>query len=161
MKKIGLGFMLLGLMWAVIAFNMEVAVTSPEQRFGSDDAAITIPSMSVNNVGLMDRRHNHLIFSGVLLLAGVILLAMGKPGAAIPDQKVCPFCAESINARAVICRYCHKDVSTQGPEQNEQKEPVVEMRPAGPITVKYCPKCTGMNGGEATTCFRCEVALDA
>lgn len=156
MKKLGLSFLLVGLIWAGYAFNMDVTVTRPAETLGSGVTEITLPAITVNNLGLMDQRRNHLIFSGILFLAGVILFALGKSGAAISKQKTCPFCAESIDVRAVVCRFCQKDIPAQEPQK---KEKMLAVKSPGPITVKYCPKCTGMNNGEATVCFRCESAL--
>lgn len=156
MRKIGIVFILIGLIWAVLAFNMDVAVTSPERKLSAGYSEITIPSVTVNNMGLMDQRRNHLIFAGLVFLAGMILFALGKPNSVSGEQKTCPFCAEQINVNAVICRFCQKEV----PVAEVRKHEALVSSPRAPVTVKYCPKCTGMNDGSAKTCFRCEEPLE-
>ena len=32
-----------------------------------------------------------------------------KKGSAIPEEKICPFCAETIKYKALICKHCGKD----------------------------------------------------
>lgn len=53
-----------------------------------------------------------------------------------PDEKVCPYCAETIKAAAVKCRFCQSDLPVEEgePEQDPEVEPEVEPEgePVGP-----------------------------
>ena len=44
------------------------------------------------------------------------------------DERVCPFCAETIKASAIRCRFCHSDV-TPVVEPEAQPTPTPEMKP--------------------------------
>ena len=52
-----------------------------------------------------------------------------------PDEKVCPYCAETIKAAAVKCRFCQSDLPVEEtePEQDPEVEPDVEpeVEPVG------------------------------
>lgn len=159
MKFIGIAMAVFGLIWSIFALNMDVNVKSEAQTYGAGEYAINVPSVEVVNIGLMDKRRNHLIFSGFIFLAGIILVAIGKDKAS-NTLRACPFCAEKIHTEAILCRFCHKEIE---PNKEGLKEPVpqafVEKKPIQPTTFIHCKKCTALNKSSAISCFRCEEPL--
>jgi len=66
MKSLGGLMLVIGIILGIYALNMDTTVDSP--LFGGN--------FRVNNLGLMNEKTNYLIFSGILSLVGVLLLAM-------------------------------------------------------------------------------------
>lgn len=159
MKFIGIAMAVFGLIWSIFALNMDVNVKSEAQTYGAGEYAINVPSVEVVNIGLMDKRRNHLIFSGFVFLAGVILIALGKDKVS-HDVRACPFCAEKINTAAVLCRFCHKEIDSNKHKLNEA-EPIsiAPKKSKEASTFVHCKKCTALNDSAATACFRCEQPL--
>lgn len=116
MKDLGIVLLVIGIVWAVVAFNMQTTITSPSQSFGSGDYKIQTPQVTVNNIGLMDRRRNHLMFAALTILAGVVFIGFGtvakKPQDESSNLVTCPYCAELVKAEAVVCKHCGRDIGT-------------------------------------------------
>jgi hypothetical protein len=68
--------------------------------------------MTVQNIGLLDARRNELMFSGLTIIVGVLLIGFGSFQSSSADAKLrpCPICAEAIQSAALKCRYCNADL---------------------------------------------------
>lgn len=114
MRTFGVFLVFVGLIWAVVAFSMSTTITTDSETIGSGEYSVYVPSQTVHNIGLMEERRNHLILSGLTVLAGVILVGFGsmarqgEPGGA--NLKPCPLCAELIQPAAMKCRFCGCDL---------------------------------------------------
>ena len=113
MRGLGIFLVVAGIIWALIAFNMDTTVTTESQSYGSGEYAIDVPSVTVNNLGLMETRRNNLMFAGLTILIGVVLIGFGsnsKQEATTVGLKACPFCAEPILSKAIKCKHCGSDL---------------------------------------------------
>jgi hypothetical protein len=109
MKTTGIVLLVLGALAFLVGFNMDTSV------------ATTLGDRRVHNIGLMNDRQNFIIFAAVLAVIGAIFVARSgsskqrqieQEGGSIShaDTRKCPFCAESVKADAIICRFCQKDL---------------------------------------------------
>lgn len=77
MKTFGGIIIVIGLLWAILAFTMDTSVEVGGETIGSGDFTMVIPKSRVNNFGLMNDKQNYIMGSGITLLIGVILLIIG------------------------------------------------------------------------------------
>lgn len=108
-KGFGWVVLVVGVIWAIVALNMDVSVATGYGR--------------VNNLGLMASRQNHIIIGSVIALFGLLMIIFGKKNSEEAGVRIkCPFCAEPISPEAIKCKHCGSDVS-------EQKEKYLADRP--------------------------------
>ncbi len=60
------------------------------------------------------------------------------------QTKICPFCAETIKAAAIVCRFCNRDLNGMGSK----------VSPSNSAALRNCPECHG-KGEYKTTCNMC------
>ncbi len=68
MRPVGFGLIAIGVIWLLIAFNMDTSVEVPSTYFGSS---------RVENIGLIAQRQNHLMVAGLVTLIGTLLVIFG------------------------------------------------------------------------------------
>lgn len=109
MKAIGGVLIGLGLVWLGWAAMLDTTVVVMSQTY-------SMPTGRVHNLGLMERRRTHLMLAGGTILVGTILMGFGSlrrqdtSDDLDDDLRVCPHCAEYVQAEAIYCRYCKRDI---------------------------------------------------
>ena len=124
MKLLGLAMMVVGALWALVAFNIDTTVA-------------TIGQDRVHNIGKIDQRQSHLLVSGLMIIVGAVFFAFGRlkdsrAGSPIgrngaSDYKRCPFCSDYVSLEAVICKHCGSSLSVSALAEQFGNLPPSEM----------------------------------
>lgn len=105
---------LIGVLYFMTGFDTSVEVPS------TDVYGYSVGGERVNNIGLMRDQQNGIIAGVLAMVAGGVMLGIDffRRGTgtrkAVPiaaSERKCPYCAETIKAEAVVCRFCNRDVS--------------------------------------------------
>lgn len=119
------------LIYFVAVFDTTVSVSDVSSQLGLDTSSYNLGIGRVNNIGLMNDQRNGIIVAVLILVCGVALIVVGamqKVPTAAPvavtatpvtvaarsDERKCPYCAETIKAEAIICRFCNREVPPPG-----------------------------------------------
>ena len=77
MKITGMILIAIGLIWGIIAFNIDTSVEVGGDVIGVGEYSVHVPKTRVNNIGLMNEKQNHIIGAGLILLIGVLFFIVG------------------------------------------------------------------------------------
>lgn len=77
MSFYGIGMIVVDLLWGAYAFTMDTTVTSDAKTLESGEYSVYIPSVTVNNLGLMNQQRNQMFGAGVCFIGGLILFGFG------------------------------------------------------------------------------------
>ncbi|HEJ9413599.1 hypothetical protein [Proteus mirabilis] len=108
MKGFGWVLLIIGIIVAFAAFNMDVSVAT---SYGG----------RVNNFGLMAQRQNYILISCFVIFCGLMMVIFGGRKSIESGQVKCPFCAELISNEAIKCKHCGSDLSEHKRLQKEKE----------------------------------------
>ena len=132
MRLLSMSLIVAGLIWGGIAFQMETTITTKADFIGTGMFSTYVPSQTIHNLELAEKRRGHLIGASVTFIAGILLLGFAslRPNKISSDfsaETKCPFCAEIIKKEATICRFCNKELSVNVSVKKNSEYPPSEI----------------------------------
>lgn len=106
---------------------MPTSVKLEGKTIGSGEYSSYIEPREVYNLSLASERNLNLTIAAVITVIGAILFGFGSTqtsGNSNPSARKCPFCAESIQPEAIVCKHCKSDLSAipKNPENLSEVE---------------------------------------
>ncbi|MDB6374462.1 zinc ribbon domain-containing protein [Photorhabdus bodei] len=95
MKGFGYFLLILGLIWLLVAFNIDTTILP----YGRD---------YTHDIGTIATKHNHIFFGAFVTLCGLMMILFGRSSSDVR----CSYCAEFINKDARKCKHCGSDIKT-------------------------------------------------
>ncbi|MCC8467102.1 zinc ribbon domain-containing protein [Photorhabdus bodei] len=93
MKGFGYFLLILGLIWLLIAFNIDTTILPYGRDYTQD-------------IGTIATKHNHVFFGAFVTFCGLMMILFGRSS----DDVKCSYCAEFINKDAIKCKHCGSDI---------------------------------------------------
>ena len=129
-KTVGMWLIVVGFLFGAWAFSLDTTVRTESQSFGRGEYKTYIPSVTVNNIGLMQDKQNYLIGSGVVLIAGVLLFALGGNRREEESEKTIEeLLYDKKKQRTSLENAIKKFQEDGGFSQNENGELIARVRP--------------------------------
>lgn len=99
MKSIGGWILAVGVIWVVVALNLDTSVE-------------VSPGVKVANFDLLAQQQNQVILGALISFAGLLCVIFRK-NSGVDNEKgcvKCPLCAEYIKPDAIKCKHCHSEL---------------------------------------------------